>query len=218
MKRKNFYVAIAVIIIPVIIYFIGRAGKQNYNYLPFFGEKIAPNGADIKDTIYYTVPDFTVTSQIGKTITQKTFDNSIYIVNFFFASCKDVCPKMNAKVETVYKKVLEQQYSEVKFISFSVDPLRDSVPALAAYAKKFNADPERWIFATGSQEEIVKAGRGFLLPVSMEDTTIDHSENLMLIDKNNHIRGIYDGLDEIEIKRLNDDIKMLLYEYHRLKK
>ena len=218
MKRKNFYVAIAVIIIPVLLYLLGRVGKQNYNHLPFIGEKIPPNGADIKDTIFYTVPDFSVTSQTGKTITQKTFDNSIYIVNFFFTSCKDVCPKMNAKVETVYKKVLEQNFSEVKFISFSVDPERDSVPVLAAYAKKFNANPERWIFATGTKEAIVKAGRGFLLPVSMEDTTIDHSENLMLIDKKNHIRGIYDGLDEIEIKRLNDDIKMLLYEYHQPKK
>ena len=215
MKRKNFFIAISVIIIPVLIYFLGKAGKQTFNSLPFYGEKVLPEGT--KDTVFYTIPDFHVSSQTGETVTQKTFDNSIYIANFFFASCKDVCPKLNAKVESVYKKVLEQNYAEVKFISFTVDPENDSVSVLADYAKKFNADAKKWYFVTGTNEAIVNAGRGFLLPVSMEDTTIDHSQNLILVDKLNHIRGIYNGLDEIEIKRLNEDLKVLLYEYHRSK-
>lgn len=212
-KRTSFFIAIAVIIVPILIYFLLHAGKQNFKSLPVFGEKVAPNGDDIKDTIFYTVPDFKVTSQTGETITQKTFSGSIYIANFFFASCKDVCPKMNAKVETVYAKAKE--YAEVKFISFSVDPENDSVPVLAKYAKKFNADSKIWYFVTGSKENIFKAGQGFLLPVSIEEKTIDHSQQLLLIDKQNRIRGIYDGLDDLEIKRLNDDIKVLLYEYHK---
>ena len=215
MKRKNFFIAISVIIIPVLIYFIGRAGKQKFNSLPFYGEKVLTEGS--KDTLFYVVPDFKVTSQTGESVSQKTFDNNIYIANFFFATCKDVCPKMNAKVESIYKKVIEQNYAEVKFISFTVDPINDSVPILAAYAKKFHADAHKWYFVTGTKEAIVNAGRGFLLPVSMEDTTIDHSENLMLVDKKNHIRGVYDGLDEVEIKRLNEDLKVLLYEYHKSK-
>ena len=215
MKRKNFFIAISVIIIPVLIYFIGRAGKQKYTSLPFYGERVLPSGST--DTVFYTIPDFNLTSQSGEPVSQKTFDNSIYIANFFFASCKDVCPKMNAKVQSVYSKVLEQHYEEVKFISFSVDPLNDTVSVIAAYAKKFNADPKKWFFATGTKEAIAKTGSGFLLPVSMEDTTIDHSQNLILVDKKNHIRGIYDGLDELEIKRLNEDLKVLLYEYHRSK-
>jgi protein SCO1 len=215
MKRKNFFIAISVIIIPVLIYFIGKAGSQKFNSLPFYGEKIVSEQS--KDTIFYSIPDFNVVSQTGESVSQKTFDNNIYIANFFFASCKDVCPKMNAKVESVYKKVIEQNYAEVKFISFSVDPAHDSVSVLATYAKKFNADAHKWYFVTGSKDAIAKAGSGFLLPVSMEDTLVDHSENLMLVDKKNHIRGIYDGLDEIEIKRLNEDLKVLLYEYHKSK-
>jgi len=215
MKRKNFFIAISVIIIPVLIYFIGKAGKQKYNTLPYYGEKVLPNGSS--DTVFYSIPDFKVISQTGEFVSQKTFDNSIYIANFFFASCKDVCPKMNAKVESVYKKVIEQKFDEVKFISFSVDPVNDSVKALEKYSKKFNADAHKWYFVTGTKEAIAKAGSGFLLPVSMEDTLVDHSENLILVDKKNHIRGIYDGLDEIEIKRLNEDLKVLLYEYHKSK-
>jgi protein SCO1/2 len=212
-KRTSFFIAIAVIVVPILIYFLLHAGKQNFKSLPVFGEKVAPNGDDIKDTIFYTVPDFKVTSQTGETITQKTFSGSIYIANFFFASCKDVCPKMNAKVETIYAKAKE--YAEVKFISFSVDPENDSVPVLANYAKKFNADSKIWYFVTGSKDAIFKAGQGFLLPVSIEEKTIDHSQQLLLIDKQNRIRGIYNGLDDLEIKRLNDDIKVLLYEYHK---
>jgi protein SCO1/2 len=212
-SSRSFFIAIAVIVVPVLIYLIMKTGKQHYSRLPIFGEKVEPNGVDIKDTIFYTVPDFKVTSQTGETVTQKTFGNSIYIANFFFASCKDVCPKMNAKVETVYAKAKE--YAEVKFISFSVDPENDSVPVLAEYAKKFNADPKIWYFVTGSKEDIYKAGQGFLLPVSIEDKTVDHSQQLLLIDKENRIRGIYDGLDEVEIKRLNEDLKVLLYEYHQ---
>jgi protein SCO1/2 len=210
--KQSFFIAIAVIVVPILIYFLMNAGKQNYKRLPVFGEKVAPNGADIKDTIFYTIPDFKVTSQTGQTVTQQTFNNSIYIANFFFASCKDVCPIMNAKVETVYEKAKE--YAEVKFISFSVDPENDSVPVLAAYAKKFHADPNIWYFVTGSEEDIFKAGQGFLLPVSIENKTVDHSQQLLLIDKQNRIRGIYDGLDDLEIKRLNEDLKVLLYEYH----
>jgi protein SCO1/2 len=212
-SSRSFFIAIAVLATPILIYLIMNMGKQHYKRLPIFGEKVEPNGADVKDTIFYTVPDFKVISQTGETVTQKTFSNSIYIANFFFASCKDVCPKMNAKVETVYAKAKE--YAEVKFISFTVDPESDSVPVLAEYAKKFNADPKIWYFVTGSKEDIYKAGQGFLLPVSNEDQTVDHSQQLLLIDKKNRIRGIYDGLDEVEIKRLNEDIKVLLYEYHQ---
>jgi len=214
-KRLVFLVALSIIIVPLILYFIARTGRQNYNGLPYFGERIPPNGAEIKDTIFYTIPDFKVISQTGDSVSQKTFSSTIYIANFFFTSCKDVCPKMNKKLETVYKKAVEQKYEDVKFISFSVDPENDSVPALAVYAKKFNADPKKWYFVTGTKNNIFKTGQGFLLPVSIEDTTIDHSENLILVDKKNHIRGIYDGLDEIEIKRLNEELKVLLYEYHK---
>lgn len=216
MKKKiSFYLAIAIFVVPLFIYFIGRTGKNNFKPLPYFGEKILPDGNQIKDTIYYTVPDFKLVSQRGDTISQITFSNSIYITNFFFASCKDVCPKMNAKIETVYKKIADSKINGVKFLSITVDPKNDSVQALMNYSKKFHANPNIWYFATGNKEAIMKAGSGFLLSVSIEDSTIDHSQQVLLIDKQNHLRGYYDGLDDLDISRLNEDIKVLLYEYSK---
>lgn len=211
MKRRDFYIAAGVIVVPVLLIFTCHLGRQKMKHLPIYGEKIAPETAG-QDTIYYQVPDFHVTDQTGAPISQKNFTGSIYVANFFFASCKDVCPKMNKKVQKVYDTAKE--YAEVKFISFTVDPENDSVPVLAGYAKRFEADPKIWHFVTGSKDDIFKAGQGFLLPVSKEDKTIDHSQQLLLIDKQNRIRGIYDGLEDAEVKRLGDEIKVLLYEYH----
>jgi protein SCO1/2 len=211
--KRTFYIAFGLLAVPVIVFYIFNAGKQQFDRLPYIGERIPPDGASVKDTIYYTVPGFSLVSQTGETITQKNFDNSIYVANFFFATCKDVCPNMNAKLADVYERYKE--FAEVKFISHTVDPENDSVPVLAAYAKRFKADPKIWYFVTGSKDAIFRLGQGYLLPTSMEDSTIDHSQNLILVDKEKHIRGIYDGLDEQDVKRLKDEIKVLLYEYHQ---
>lgn len=211
-KSYTFYIALGLIVVPILIFLIFNQGKQNFNSLPFYGERIEPDGVQQKDTIYYAVPDFSLVNQLGDTVTQKNLDGYIYIANFFFASCEDVCPMMNAKVQTVYEKLKE--FSEVKFISHTVDPENDSVSVLHEYAARFKADPAIWYFVTGSKEAIFQTGQGYLLPVSIEDKTIDHSQQLILVDKEKHIRGIYDGLDDVEIQRLKDDVKVLLYDYH----
>lgn len=209
-KRKSFIIAIGILSIPIAIFFILSKAKQNFNQLPIFGEKYL-NG---NDTVYYAIKDFTVTDQLGKTITLKSLNNNIFIANFFFASCKDVCPTMNRRIKTIYDKAKE--FSEVKFISFSVDPTNDTTEVLNNYAKRFEADPKIWHFTrTNTEEEMVKIGQGFLLPVSIEDKTIDHSQQLLLIDKEGRIRGIYNSADDSELYRLDDEIKVLLYEYHQ---
>jgi len=209
--KRSSLIALGLIVVPILVFWVFNQGKQNFGNLPYYGEKFIPDGS--KDTVFYTVPPFSLLDQTGNTITEKNLQGFIYVANFFFASCQDVCPRMNAKVATVYENLKE--FSEVKFISHTVDPDNDSVPVLKEYAKKFKADPAIWHFVTGSKENIFKAGQGYLLPVSIEDKTIDHSQQLLLIDKEGHIRGIYDGLDDLEIKRLKDDVKVLLYNYHK---
>ena len=212
MKRKSFWVATGLLVFPVAFFFLLRASKQNYKHLPHLGERIEPNGADIKDTIFYQVPEFSVTDQSGKELNSKMLTNNIVIANFFFASCKDVCPKMNGNISVFYEKAKE--WSEVKLISFTVDPDNDSTQVLADYAKKMNADKKIWHFCRTDKENLFKIGQGFLLPVSIEDKTIDHSQHVILLDKSRHIRGVYNGLDLNDMKRLDDELKVLLYEYH----
>lgn len=227
MKRKHFFLGIAILSLPIIIFYMLNTGRQQYVTLPIFGEKIAPEGEQ-KDTIYYQVPDFKVVNQYGDSISQANLNDGIYVANFFFASCEDVCPSMNRRVKLVYDEMQELAYKNrklaeekgmeitetpVKFISFTVDPENDSVPVLKAYAERFKITGDNWYFTTSGKEEIFNIGRGFLLPVSIEDRTIDHSQQLLLIDKQNRIRGMYDALDDSEMKRLQGEIKVLLYEY-----
>jgi protein SCO1/2 len=215
-NKKSFFLALGLVVVPLLVLWLLNLGKQNFNSLPFVGERIPPDGITIKDTIYYTVPSYSFVDQNGNMVSDKDFENHIYVANFFFASCEDICPMMNAKLATVYDKMNE--FSELKFLSITVDPENDSVAVLNDYAKKFKANAEIWKFVTGSNDAIFKAGQGFLLPVSIEDKTIDHSQQLILVDKEKHIRGFYDGLDDTEIKRLKEDIKVLLYDYSEQRK
>jgi protein SCO1/2 len=212
MKRKGFWIATGLLVVPVVIFYMLSLGTMNFKSLPIFGERIPPNGTTQKDTIYYKVPNFLVVDQNNDTLQLKDFDNSIFIANFFFASCKDVCPTMNRRLSKVYEKYKE--FAEVEFVSFTVDPLNDSVPVLAEYAKKFDADAKIWHFVRSSHVDLFGIGRGFLLPVSLEEKTIDHSQQFILVDKEKRIRGVYDSFSDVEIKRLEEDIKVLLYEYH----
>lgn len=217
-NKRSFFLALGLLVAPILIYWVLSLGTHQFATLPYYGERIPPEGTN-KDTVYYTVPDFKLVSQFGDTVTQETIGNRIYIANFFFARCKDVCPKMNAKVETIYAKCNElaaqkKEYAEIMFVSHSVDPENDSVPVLAYYAERFGVKNRNWLFLTGTKEDMFKAGQGYLLPVSIEDKTIDHSQQLLLIDRDKHIRGIYDGLDDTQIKRLREDIDVLLNEHN----
>lgn len=228
MKKKHVFLGLGIIIFPIIVFYMLNVGKPHYKSLPIFGEKIEPNGKDILDTIYYTVPNFKVVNQNGDSITQQNLNDGIYLANFFFASCQDICPSMNRRLQRIYDEMQELQVTNalkakknkvanttvpVRFISFTVDPDNDSVPVLNAYSKRFTQTGENWHFTTGGKEQIFSIGKGFLLPVSIEDSTIDHSQQILLIDKQNRIRGMYNSLDDSEMKRLNGEIKVLMYEY-----
>ncbi|OYU95089.1 MAG: hypothetical protein CFE21_12340 [Bacteroidetes bacterium B1(2017)] len=212
MKRKGFWIATGLLVVPVVIFYMLNGGTSHFKTLPYFGERIPPNGVDQKDTIYYTIPPFKVQDQLGKNLTNDSFNNSIVICNFFFASCKDVCPSMNRRLSQVYDKYRE--FTEVQFMSITVDPDNDTIPVLNSYSQKYKADPAIWHFVRTDKESVFNMGQGFLLPVSQEEKTIDHSQQLLLLDKAKHIRGIYDSFSDVEIKRLEEDIRVLLYEYH----
>ncbi len=105
-------------------------------------------------------------------------------------------------------------------LSFTVDPETDSVPVLAAYAEKMRANNSRWWFLTGDKEKIYSLARtGFLVPAAQrtEENDFFHSQDIILIDKQKHIRGVFDGTEPNEIDSLIDHAKLLLEEY-RLQK
>jgi len=208
---KRILIILGILFLPCVFYLVLIQGKNHFKHLEVFGPKEAlANG----DTIYHTIPAFSLLNQEGKTVSDKELEGKIYVANFFFATCPTICPKMNFNVKGLTEKYIRDE--QVKFLSFTVDPEKDSVEALAAYAKEMGADNKNWWFLTGNKDSIYTLARdGFLVPAAGGKTAADffHSQDLLLVNKEKRIRGIYDGLDESDVKKLNDEIEVLEHEY-----
>lgn len=216
MKKKGTILVILLFILtfPSVLYVILATGKTNFIHLPYLGEKeLAANG---KDTIYHTVAPFSFINQDGKTITNKDYDGKIYVADYFFTTCKSICPKMATELQRVEEK-FEYTNGLVQILSHTVNPENDSVPVLKAYSQMVHANTNMWNFVTGDKKQLYDMARNSYLVNAMEgdggpDDFI-HSELFVLVDKEKHIRGIYDGTDIKAVNDLLDDIKVLIAEY-----
>lgn len=199
---------------PSILYVFLSIGKTNFIRLQYFGEKeLAANGVD---TVYHTIAPFSFINQDGKTITDKDYDGKIYVVDYFFTTCKTICPKMTSELLRVQQKFTYTN-GLVQILSHTVDPENDSVPVLKAYSEMVHADTKMWNFVTGDKKKLYEMARQSYLVNALEgDGGPDdfvHSELFILVDKEKHIRGIYDGTDIKAVSNLIDDIKVLMAEY-----
>lgn len=206
--------AILILFGPALFYYLIVSGKNNYKKLEIFGPRNFELVNGKADTVYHTIGSFTLTDSKGRTITQETFRNKIYVANFFFTTCKTICPKMSEGLQDASYAFKDD--SLVKFISHTVNPEYDSIPILDAYASQYRQKPDKWYFVTGDKEQIYKLAReDYYLPVAPGNGNKDdfiHSEKLILIDTSKRIRGIYDGTDPWEVARMKDEIKVLEYE------
>jgi protein SCO1/2 len=162
----------------------------------------------------HVIPPFAFTGQHNERVTDKTFDNTVYVAGFFFTSCGVVCPKMIDNVKRVQKAF--DRNRQVAFLFHSVTPQIDSAGHLQAYAKKHQLN-DQWHLVTGSEGSIyTMARRAYFAeeePGFQKDSTeFLHTEHLLLIDKNKHIRGIYNGTLPLDADRLIADISILLGE------
>ena len=160
---------------------------------------------------YHTISDFSFTNQNGKTITQKDYEGKIYVADFFFTTCKSICPKMTTNLVEVQKAFLDN--SKVKLLSFSVMPDIDSVSVLKEYAKINSVIDSKWNLVTGDKKAIYAMARKSYLAVKQgkpeELYDMVHTENFVLVDSKRRIRGFYDGTKKEEIQRLIEDINWL---------
>ncbi|MBA3706164.1 MAG: SCO family protein [Bacteroidetes bacterium] len=182
--------------------------------MPFIGEReLAANG---KDTIYHSLPSFKFANQDGDTITNKDYDGKIYVADYFFTTCKSICPKMATELQRV-QSVFGYTKGLVQILSHTVDPEHDSVAVLKAYSDMIHADTKMWNFVTGDKKQLYDIARKGYLVNAMEGNggpeDFIHSELFVLVDKEKHIRGIYDGTDIKAVNNLLDDIKVLIAEY-----
>ncbi|KJD33239.1 electron transporter [Tamlana sedimentorum] len=189
------------------------------DYLPYYEDEaftpkwITPNTEAEKN--FHKIPDFKLTNQLGETVTQKTFEDKIYIADFFFTTCPGICPKMTGNMFKI--QAAFQNDPEVLLLSHSVMPSVDSVSVLKDYAKEYGVISGKWHLVTGDKFQIYRLGREayFVENDLGEQKSIDdflHTENFLLIDKNKHIRGIYNGLNRASVAQLITDIKALKLE------
>lgn len=207
---------LAILIIPGAAYLILQTGKNSYSKLEIFGPKEpVPGSGAVPDTIYHTISDFSFISQDSSIVTQETVKNKIYIADFFFTTCKSICPKMTNHLMRVQNAFSDDP--EIVIISHTVDPERDTPPVLAAYASKHKAIEGKWYFVTGDKKQLYDVARNSYYITAMPgDGTGDdfiHSEKIVLVDKDKRIRGFYDGTDYYDITRLIEEVKVLKWEY-----
>lgn len=208
-KTRGLIILGVLLVLPVIWVLVWKKGEYSYQKLPVLGE----TGLD-GDTIPFVIGDFEFTDQNGQAVTKETLRGKVYVANFFFTSCPDVCPLMNTNLSIVVDKYRQNPY--VMFLSHSVDPATDSVNVLKDYANRFKADNKQWLFVTGPKSELYRvAQEDYRVTATTGKNPVDfiHSEKLVLIDKDFRIRGYFDGLDFNETKELMDAIRILLKEY-----
>ncbi len=212
---KKYLILFLIILFPSLFYIFLTKGKHNFIHLPKFGEREAItriiDGKEVTDTLYHTVQDFTLTNQYGEQFGLKDLDNKVIIAEFFFSTCKSICPIMNKNMARVYEKIKKD--SNIVILSFTVDPATDTAEALLAYSQQFSPEKGKWYFLTGSKEVIYTlALKSFLLNALDKGDSIPdfiHDEHFVLVDKERHIRGMYLGTDTKDVDRLIDEIKVL---------
>jgi protein SCO1 len=192
-----------------------ESSKESISFLPILGKKEFIPAID-KDTLFHTIPYWEFTNQSGELINSKSLGGKIHIVDFFFSYCPTICPVKTVNIRKIQEILNSKCISNVEFLSFSVDPERDSSERLANYVKDYDIDISNWNLFTGDQSEIYKLGiEGYLVP-SQKDSLAPggflHSEKIMLIDDKARIRAFYNGTDSDAIQQIVSDVKTLQEE------
>lgn len=225
--RRN-KVRLLLILIGILIYGCRKQVKKRNTIkeqtsrvvsLPYYNDRSFtphwPTPNNQEEGQFHKIPDFKLVNQLGDSVTQKTFEGKLYITDFFFTTCPGICPRMTDNMLKLQEEFIEDP--DVLLLSHSVTPSIDSVSVLKKYAENNGIINSKWHLVTGNKIEIYDLGRKHYfvennLGVPKDINDFLHSENFLLIDKNRHIRGIYNGLNKASIKQLIADVKTLRKE------
>lgn len=186
--------------------------KESISSLPYF------NSADFTpewDNPKHKIPDFSFTNQNGEVITNETYKGKIYIADFFFTSCPGICPKLTKNMASLQETYKDD--ADIKLLSHTVMPWKDSVPLLKDYAIKNNVLDEKWNLVTGNKDALYNIARtGYFADEdfikTQDESNFIHTENFVLVDKNGYIRGVYNGTLPVDVVRLKRHIDILKRE------
>ena len=201
MKRRYWlYVGFFIVLLGVFYFFL-FAGTDYYK---------------VKLPVLAEVKDFAFTDQNGKPVTERNVEGKVYVAEYFFTTCKGICPKLNTNMKSVYEAF--QNEKGFAILSHTVDPETDTVARMKRYADSLGAKTGNWFFLTGKKDSLYHAARvSYLLddPKNGNDKIEDqfiHTQFFALVDKSGRVRKIYDGLKKEELAELEKDIPVLLNE------
>ena len=201
-RKAKFYVVFFTVLV-VGFFFVLKA------VIPGYGQR--------KFQVLNQVKPFTFTNQDGRLISERSVEGKVYVAEYFFTSCTGICPILNDNMKTIYEKYKNEP--DFLILSHTCDPETDSVARLKKYADSLKVDDNKWLFLTGSKENLYNAARvSYLLddPKNNMENIKDqflHTQFFALIDRNGKVRKkIYDGLKKNELRELEKDIAVLLKE------
>jgi protein SCO1/2 len=179
--------------------------------LPYLGPKqVNAKG----DTVYHQIPSFRFLNQDSVFVSEKDVEGKVYVADFFFTTCPTICPKMKTQMLRIYERYKDRD--EVRIISHSIDPDFDTPNVLKDYAARLQVKAPKWNLLTGDKAAIYTLGQKSYMVSAQEDPNeaggFVHSGAFILVDKNRHVRGIYDGTVEAEVNHLLEDMEILLKE------
>jgi len=218
------------IFLPVISYFIVKGVSRDAIHMPprYYPDDVVETikkGKRVSDTIWHKTADFKLQNQLGQTVSLHELRGKIVVADFFFTHCPSICPFLTKnmkglqdalKMKDVTKRI---DTSFVQFLSFSVDPERDSVAQLKKYADHFGVNPDVWWMLTGPKKTIydfaLNEAKLGLQDGEGVDSLFIHTQKFVVLDKNGVVRGYYNGLDTLELSKLAEDITLLMLEKDR---
>jgi protein SCO1/2 len=167
------------------------------------------------ESTFHKIRPFKLINQENESFTEREIEGKICVADFFFTSCPGICLEMTNSMADIQKEFINDD--EIQLLSHSVTPEKDSVPVLKEYAEEKKVNFKRWKLLTGDKDEIYDLGRKYYFVeedegVKRGNDVFLHTENFILIDKQRHIRGIYNGLDPDSMQNLIRDIKVLKLE------
>mgnify|MGYP002654984344 CR=1 FL=1 len=200
-QKAIIYIGFFIVLITGFYYFLFR-GTDNWK---------------VKMPVLSYVQPFSFTNQDGQKVTEAVYQNKITVVEYFFTTCKGICPKLNTNMKGIYE--LYQKEPDFQIVSHTCNPGTDSVSVLKHYADSLQVNTTKWIFLTGRKDSLYQMARGsYLLDdpknnVEKIEDQFMHTQFFALVDRNGKIRGkIYDGLKPIEVEQLKVDIGRLIKE------
>ena len=220
MREMRLIVPIAIVIIGITIAYFMLKPSTGEKDLPVIQPRdLKKDMVDpelLKKGVGHRIGEFSFPNQYGKTITLNDVRGKIFVAEYFFTTCKTICPIMTGQMKRVQEKF--RGNSDFKILSFTVDPKNDTIEAMKAYAKKHHAEKGQWHFITGEKKDLYQLARQsfFVLKPAearnLGDAGSDfiHTNNFVLVDQELRIRGYYDGTNPKIVDTLMQDIDFLL--------